>query len=417
MRLAYAGSWDISPIAYRSSDPHRTHASREFADNVMVDTPGNPQPVSHAARVDGLLAHRYGILIKANNGAGAVIGTLFVLLLIGQTPAWRLIAAVALIYFGVFAHWVGIRHEASSFKEKRDVFLASNTVLGITWGLCVWLAMPNEASPQFWIAVGIPLGMVVNMVESSSIYRVFLGFHIPFSVLSMLAFAISGVGDAKMLPVIFGFISLYVLRLARLTHKESRVRAELTVRNEDLIADLHAANEQLKDESHLDRLTDLPNRRALERFLASSFADHRSSDADADNDDEIIALFIDLDGFKKVNDTYGHHIGDEILNHVGRRLAKHCPPDACLARYGGDEFVIAIPNRRHIAAGETIAEAIVADIARPFALPDATITLGTCVGVAITSPKCRDARTLLHLADMALYEAKAAGRSRWMSNC
>ena len=123
-------------------------------------------------------------------------------------------------------------------------------------------------------------------------------------------------------------------------------------------------------------------------------------------------LFLDLDGFKVVNDSLGHDIGDVLLEQVGRRLVACLLASETLARFGGDEFAILIAYGDE-ATVALVAERILTVLRTPFDLEGRDIHIRASIGAALAGPPGRDAREVLRDADIALYEAKGAGRGRW----
>ncbi|SFC14173.1 diguanylate cyclase (GGDEF) domain-containing protein [Devosia psychrophila] len=120
-------------------------------------------------------------------------------------------------------------------------------------------------------------------------------------------------------------------------------------------------------------------------------------------------LLIDLDGFKQVNDTYGHALGDECLKEAAQRLVASCGGAELVARIGGDEFAVLLGADVSAAESEALAAHIVSMIGRPFVRGDHRLTLGASVGVA--QYRGGSSESLFQQADIALYAAKAAGRS------
>lgn len=117
-------------------------------------------------------------------------------------------------------------------------------------------------------------------------------------------------------------------------------------------------------------------------------------------------LYLDLDGFKPVNDAHGHETGDTLLVQVAERLMRLAGPDALVARIGGDEFVI-VDTCRHYDTPRDFAHAIAREIARPFELaPGITASVGASVGIASVSGEDTDIDSLLRIADAAMYDAK-----------
>jgi diguanylate cyclase (GGDEF)-like protein/PAS domain S-box-containing protein len=168
------------------------------------------------------------------------------------------------------------------------------------------------------------------------------------------------------------------------------------------ITERKEAEARIEHMAQHDALTDLPNRAAFVQRLT------RVIDAAGESEESFAVLSIDLDGFKEVNDTFGHAIGDDLLREVARQL-RGLAGEACLARLGDDEFMLITPNGDHPALAEILAErlrsAIVADREASGQHPH----IGISIGIAIFPADGIDATTLLNNADSALYRAKAAG--------
>lgn len=149
-----------------------------------------------------------------------------------------------------------------------------------------------------------------------------------------------------------------------------------------------------------DALTGLPNRPSLREVMDDAFGRPRTRAA---------LLFLDLDRFKPVNDTLGHHAGDLVLQEVARRLLSSVRAGEVAARIGGDEFAVFLP--RGLAA-PAVATRILAAIEQPFDVEGHVVSIGTSIGIARYPEDGPDFATILQVADTALYEAKQAGRGR-----
>ncbi len=172
---------------------------------------------------------------------------------------------------------------------------------------------------------------------------------------------------------------------------------------------LHDVTDQWTARARLDRaakqdpLTGLYNRAELLRQL---------EDLDPRTDGPSVAVvFLDLDGFKLVNDTRGHQVGDEVLVAVARRIGSVLRTQDRLARLGGDEFVIVCPQLVDVAGARAIAERVRATLGPPLVLGGRSHHLSMSVGVAMADVDRIDAADLLRQADMAMYRAKDAGRN------
>jgi diguanylate cyclase (GGDEF)-like protein len=149
--------------------------------------------------------------------------------------------------------------------------------------------------------------------------------------------------------------------------------------------------------AEIDPLTKLANRSRL-------YADIQTA---LDADQLVSLVFLDLDGFKGVNDTFGHSAGDELLCHVARRLNSLVRTESLVARFAGDEFVIASfgPDARRISS---VMRRALDAIARPFALSAGTVSLRASAGIAVSTTGST-VEHLIHEADLKMYRAKAAG--------
>ncbi|MER9125782.1 bifunctional diguanylate cyclase/phosphodiesterase [Mesorhizobium sp. M0959] len=157
---------------------------------------------------------------------------------------------------------------------------------------------------------------------------------------------------------------------------------------------------EMKASSRQDHLTALLNRRGLEDAIG------RFETADG----PFVAMLVDLDGFKSVNDTYGHRTGDELLVRIARRIEEEAPEGSTLARIGGDEFVLFFPSTRVSLSASDLASNIIAKIARPY-IEVASVRVGASIGIYLAeSPGLTE---MLLRADIALYTAKRRGRNEF----
>ncbi|WP_041254585.1 sensor domain-containing diguanylate cyclase [Frankia sp. EAN1pec] len=152
-----------------------------------------------------------------------------------------------------------------------------------------------------------------------------------------------------------------------------------------------------------DSLTDLPNRVALLDRLKCNLEQSRSDGLRTG------VIFIDLDGFKIVNDSLGHLVGDDVLREVADRLRASARPNDVVARLAGDEFAILCEQVSTIMELERAAHGVITALAKPIALPEADVTITASAGVAISGTGLANADRLLNASDVAMYVAKRAG--------
>ncbi|MEO8697886.1 MAG: EAL domain-containing protein [Acidimicrobiales bacterium] len=163
------------------------------------------------------------------------------------------------------------------------------------------------------------------------------------------------------------------------------------------------AQRQLTRLSVHDSLTGLPNR----RFLGESFA--RMLSEQRRGPGRVAVLFMDLAGFKAVNDTYGHEVGDRLMQAVADRLQTAVKPEDAVVRYGGDEFVLVITDVPSTQVAERIAARVVKVIEMPFELGNDRIQISASIGIALAEANCEVPEDVVRDADAAMYQAKGHG--------
>jgi diguanylate cyclase (GGDEF)-like protein len=165
-------------------------------------------------------------------------------------------------------------------------------------------------------------------------------------------------------------------------------------------SDLQDSSEQSREAALHDPLTGLPNRVLMLELLGHALRRaHRSGTTTA-------VFFVDLDRFKRVNDTYGHHVGDKLLIAVTDRLTAVLRPGDSLARLAGDEFVIICEDLADTSQGEVMAARFKAALARQFDLPGIALNMSASIGIAFTGRGVDAPEDLLHDADLAMYRTK-----------
>ncbi|MBL8288993.1 MAG: EAL domain-containing protein [Rubrivivax sp.] len=210
-------------------------------------------------------------------------------------------------------------------------------------------------------------------------------------------------------------------QIRQINEELSRANEELECRVADRTKDLVQANHQLRGEmeqrersqatiahlAHHDALTDLANRLLFHQQLSDAVTHRRHHGGD------LAVLFIDLDGFKAINDTLGHGTGDTLLKHVAARLRNALREDDKIGRLGGDEFAVIQFGNEQPREAAALAARLIELVKAPFSIDSHRLMINASIGIAVADGEYQDAEQLLRAADLAMYRAKADGRGRF----
>jgi diguanylate cyclase (GGDEF)-like protein/PAS domain S-box-containing protein len=165
------------------------------------------------------------------------------------------------------------------------------------------------------------------------------------------------------------------------------------------------AEQKIEQLAHFDELTNLPNRNLFYDRLDQAVARAKRYQQ------KFAILFMDLDGFKQVNDEFGHHVGDSLLGMVAERLTRSARDMDTVARVGGDEFVFILNNIEYADNVFLVANKILDSLSRPFVFKGKSCSIGCSIGISIFPDDTEDTETLVKMADDAMYIAKKGGRN------
>ncbi len=171
------------------------------------------------------------------------------------------------------------------------------------------------------------------------------------------------------------------------------------------ITKVKESQEKLDHMAHHDPLTALPNRLLFHDRL------HHALQRAARDGEQLAVMFIDLDRFKNVNDTLGHHVGDELLKQVAGALQRRLRDGDTLARLGGDEFIVLLENIEGQFGAGMVAEKLMAMFEQPFIVSDYELFVTASVGISLFPADADDLNMVIRNADVAMYQAKARGRN------
>lgn len=173
------------------------------------------------------------------------------------------------------------------------------------------------------------------------------------------------------------------------------------------ISERKAAEERIRYLAHHDVLTGLPNRALFQDRLGQAIAHAQRTNT------RVAVLFVDLDRFKNINDSLGHHLGDELLKQIAARLRACVHMDDTVSRQGGDEFTLVVSELNDVTEAGQVAKRILDALAEPFRLDGHEVHTTASVGIAIYPEDGTDSDTLIRNADAAMYLAKERGRNNF----
>lgn len=217
-----------------------------------------------------------------------------------------------------------------------------------------------------------------------------------------------------LLPGLGALSALLILLLAALHHADrtavglaTATLAVAAVRVGASLKRLRSLTEERHSQAVTDQLTTLGNRRGLFELLDELLRQHQVGEEGARS---LAFLYMDLNRFKEVNDSFGHSVGDELLRHLGTRLTGALRSSDLLVRLGGDEFGVALLDA-NADYGATVAQRLAARLEEPFLLGNVRARISVSIGIAVVPDDAVDTHDLLRCADLAMYRAKMEGKS------
>lgn len=359
----------------------------------------------------GMLAFRlpiplgYDLTLTILSLLVAVAASAFALWMICQNEmsARRLVGG-ALLMGGAVAgmHYTGMAAMRMRPGIDYDVGLValSIAIAVVASGVALWIAFQLRRRVHRFQQAKLGAAVVMGLAIASMHYTAMAAATFPLGSVCMAAG--TGLDGDTLAPSIL-MTTVFVLAIALLT---SVLDLRLEMRTAVLAESLAAANAELTFLALHDKLTKLPNRALLEdRFEQAIQAAEREGERFA-------VMFIDLDGFKAINDAYGHQAGDQLLTEVATRIREAVRAVDTVSRVGGDEFVLLLRVNTPEDAGE-LASRLLHRLREPVTVAGHSATVSGSIGIAMYPEDGTDQRALMRHADAAMYHAKGQGRDAY----
>ena len=359
----------------------------------------------------GMLAYKlpvpmgYDVRINSLSLLIAIASSGFALWLVSQNElSWRRLGAGAVLMgSGVAAmHYTGMAAMRMSpgIQYTPSLFALSVFVAIGASGAALWIAFHLRRHSSRVRLLRIGAAIVMGIAIAGMHYTGMAAARFPKGSACGAAHAGADHGWLAILVTIsaLGCLSVTLIISVLDLHLESRTAA--------LSTSLASANEELTYLALHDNLTKLPNRILLEDRL------HQAVQIAKRENTRFSLMFVDLDGFKCVNDAYGHHVGDALLSEVALRILTNIRSSDTLARMGGDEFVL-LTQAHDPADVAGIAEKLLTVIRRPYEIGDHDCMVSASIGISIFDDDDQHQNELLMNADAAMYHAKSLGRDRY----
>tara|TARA_R110000744_G_scaffold273278_5_gene386385 strand:- start:2759 stop:4762 length:2004 start_codon:yes stop_codon:yes gene_type:complete len=323
--------------------------------------------------------------------------------------------AVLLALISASAVTAGVMHRlARTSCRKRTIEfygLAGNAIL--LGNVTVQMALNFEPENLAYFILAMPIFATVSISLRSTLPSMlitvaamltFVAIHMPEMLGEYLFMALAaGISAVGMAMLMRG--AVFRATTARLEADENSNRAEaLAAKSEMLAEKAEALTLQTREMAEHDSLTGLANRFSFFNAFGTAIAGRRK------RDQHTMLVLVDLDGFKPVNDTYGHSVGDKLLGEVSRRLCAVAPRQAVVARLGGDEFAILLRRDRIHTCIEEFGRSICAALSQPYVVNSIQVNISASAGLVICDREGLSIREWMERGDFAMYRAKQNAR-------
>jgi diguanylate cyclase (GGDEF)-like protein len=285
---------------------------------------------------------------------------------------------------GVIDYYVDSLPVLVNELQIRPVPGSSLSVIDKAEGEALYLAVRDDWQP---LVTALNRGIdSVTVSERNKLKNKWYGFELE-----------RGWSNEELLGVLAKAGSIVLLIIVGFVIWNSRLRKEIKLRK--------AAERRIRHIATHDELTGLPNRNLMQDRLEQVLSQNERAGK------PFAVLFLDLDGFKKINDDHGHNYGDELLIHAAHRMGSLLRRSDTVCRHGGDEFVIILPTANNVGSALAVSRKLVVQLAKPYKIKKKSLEISVSIGIAIYPKHGVNAEELLRSADKAMYRAKAAGKN------
>ncbi len=313
-------------------------------------------------------------------------------------------------------HYLGMRALQMSMPIvwNKPLVAASIVVAVAASAVGLWIFRWLIPMPRGRRRIGyqIAAALVIGMAICGMHYIGMAAANFPEGAVCLSANQLGGTGLTAMVVLSTGMLLLGTLFTAILDARLQSTARQLNASLQDTNARLTAANTQLQKQAFTDPLTRLPNRLLFEERLSQAL-ERLDGPGNGSTERSLAVMFVDLDGFKPINDSFGHTVGDSILRNAARRLQLQAGTNHTLARVGGDEFLILLENPGGLAECETTAQRMLEAMGKPFDAGDKAVQLACSIGIVVYPEHGHRDKLVAH-ADAAMYAAKRAGGNRYV---